>query len=173
MLTGATGHRSVVGLRTNLPPILIRFSSGIVNDHCSISCGMVSEEIKFGLDVRQALANMAHRIDTPDLPYFVAAVLVQRETGGNLAELLERLGTLVRDRTKFHGKLRALTSQGRLSATVLALWPGITMGMLIVLHPTYVAPMLEDPRGHVALMVSAGLVVGGYLMARRLATVEV
>ena len=47
------------------------------------------------------------------------------------------------------------------------------MGMLIVVHPTYVAPMLEDPRGHVALMVSAGLVAGGYLMARRLATVEV
>jgi tight adherence protein B len=133
----------------------------------------VSEEIKFGLDVRQALANMAHRIDTPDLPYFVAAVLIQRETGGNLAELLERLGTLVRDRTKFHGKLRALTSQGRLSALVLALWPGITVGMLIVIHPTYVAPMLEDPRGHVALMVSAVLVAGGYLMARRLATVEV
>jgi tight adherence protein B len=109
-----------------------------------VEFAQVAEEIKFGLDVRQALANLAHRIDSADLPYFVAAVLIQRETGGNLAELLERLGTLVRDRSKFHGKLRALTSQGRLSATVLALWPAITVGMLIVVHPTYVAPMLEE-----------------------------
>jgi tight adherence protein B len=133
----------------------------------------VAEEIKFGLDVRQALANLAHRIDVPDLPYFVAAILIQRETGGNLAELLERLGTLVRDRAKFYGKLRALTSQGRMSATVLALWPGITVALLMVVHPTYIQPMLETTSGHLAMVASAVLVVAGYVIARRLATVEV
>lgn len=135
--------------------------------------GLVAEEIKFGLDVRQALANLAHRIDIPDLPYFVAAVLIQRETGGNLAELLERLGTLVRERAKFHGKLSALTAQGRMTATVLALWPGITVGLLMVVHPTYVQPMLETRTGHLAMLASAVLVTVGYLMARRLAVVQV
>jgi tight adherence protein B len=133
----------------------------------------VAEEIKFGLDVRQALANLAHRMDIPDLPYFVAAILIQRETGGNLAELLERLGTLVRERAKFHGKLRALTAQGRMSAGVLALWPGVTVGLLIVVHPTYVQPMLETTSGHLAMLALAVLVTAGYLIARRLATVEV
>jgi tight adherence protein B len=133
----------------------------------------VAEEIKFGLDVRQALANLAHRMDIPDLPYFVAAILIQRETGGNLAELLERLGTLVRDRAKFHGKLRALTSQGRMSATVLALWPAVTVALLIVVHPTYIQPMLETTSGHIAMLASAVLVTAGYLLARKLATVEV
>ena len=135
--------------------------------------GLVAEEIKFGLDVRQALSNLAHRVDIPDLPYFVAAVLIQRETGGNLAELLERLGILVRERAKFHGKLHALTSQGRMTATVLALWPGITVGLLMVVHPTYVAPMLETTTGHIAMLASAVLVTAGYLVARRLAVVEV
>ena len=134
---------------------------------------LVAEEIKFGLDVRQALSNLAHRIDFSDLPYFVTAVLIQRETGGNLAELLERLGTLIRDRAKFHGKLDALTSQGRMSATVLALWPAITVGLLMVVHPTYIQPMFESPTGHLALVVSALLVTAGYLLARRLALVEV
>jgi tight adherence protein B len=143
-----------------------------MGDPIASEFAQVSEEIKFGLDVRRALANLAHRIDVPDLPYFVAAVLIQRETGGNLAELLEKLGALVRERAKFHGKLRALTAQGRLAATVLALWPGVTVGLLIFIHPFYVQPLLETTTGHIALLGSAGLVGAGYLIARQLAKVK-
>jgi tight adherence protein B len=144
-----------------------------MGDPIAIEFAQVAEEVKFGLDIRRALANLAYRIDVPDLPYFVAAVLIQRETGGNLAELLEKLGTLIRERAKFHGKLRALTSQGRLSATVLALWPGVTVGLLVIFHPFYVQPLLETTEGHIALLASAGLVGAGYLIARQLAKVQV
>ena len=83
---------------------------------------LVADEIRLGLEVRDALENMMHRVDNPDLPYFTTAVLIQRQTGGNLAELLDKLGSLLRERQQFAGRVRALTAQGRGAATILALW---------------------------------------------------
>ncbi len=133
----------------------------------------VAEEIKFGLDIRTALLNLSHRIENPDLPYFVTAVLIQRETGGNLAELLDNLGGLVRERAKFHGKLRAITAQGRMTAAILALWPAITVALLVWTHPSYIEPLLYTDTGHTALAVSLVLCAVGYGIARRLADVRV
>ncbi len=142
-------------------------------DPLGVEFAQVAEEIKFGLDIRGALMNLAHRIDSPDVPYFVTAVLIQRETGGNLAELLDNLGNLVRERAKFHGKLRAITSQGRMTAAILAIWPAVTVALLVWTHPKYIQPLLETSTGHMALLIAAVLCVVGYLIARRLADVRV
>ena len=83
--------------------------------------GLVAEEIRLGLDIRDALDNLTGRVENPDLPYFSTAVLIQRQTGGNLAELLDKLGTLLRERIQFYGRVRALTAQGRMAAIFLAL----------------------------------------------------
>jgi tight adherence protein B len=83
----------------------------------------VAEEIKLGREVRVALGNLVYRVEAGDLPFFVTAITIQRETGGNLAEVLEKLGKLIRDRFALYGKVRALTAIGKASANLLALMP--------------------------------------------------
>ncbi len=117
--------------------------------------------------------NLGSRVDSLDLPYFITAILIQRETGGNLAELLDNLGAMLRERAKFHGKLRAMTSQGRLTAGVLAIWPPITIGLVMFTGSDYLDPLFETPQGHLALGACAVLTAVGYGIARRLAEVEV
>lgn len=133
---------------------------------------LVAEELRFGVDLRAALQNLMHRVENPDLPYFVTAVLIQRQTGGNLAELLDRLGSLLRERSQFHGRVRALTAQGRGAALVLALWLPLITLVVYTVAPSYLAPLFENRWGHGVLATAALLDVAGYLSARRIATVE-
>jgi tight adherence protein B len=143
-----------------------------LGDPVGTEFAQVAEEIRFGLDVRSALQNLAHRVDDPDVPYFVTAVMIQRETGGNLAELLDKLATLLRDRAKFHGKVRALTAQARLGATILALWLPMVVVLMLVFRRDYIMPLVESPFGMAVFGVAALLGLSGYLIARRLADVE-
>jgi tight adherence protein B len=143
-----------------------------MTDPMGTEFAQVAEEIKFGLDVRTALTNLVQRVGAQDLPYFVTAVLIQRETGGNLAELLDKLGELVRERHKFYGKVRALTAQSRLSAVILALWlPVLVVGMAL-LRPEYIGVLFESSIGYTILGFAAALDLAGYLVARKLADVE-
>lgn len=133
----------------------------------------VAEEIKFGQEVPVALQNLAYRINAPDLPFFVTAVSIQRETGGNLAEVLEKLGYVIRERFTLYGKVRALTAIGRASANLLALWPVVMVGGMYLLQPTYVEPLWTQPAGRLLVLVSAGLVVLGYFISRKMASIRV
>jgi tight adherence protein B len=143
-----------------------------LGDPIGTEFAQVAEEIRFGLDVRSALENLAHRMDDPDLPYFVTAVMIQRETGGNLAELLDKLSTLLRERAKFHGKVRALTAQARLGATILALWLPLVVVLMLLFRSDYIMPLVESPFGLAVFGVAGLLGLSGYLIARRLADVE-
>lgn len=142
-------------------------------DPIAVEFALVAEEIKFGLDARTALVNLGNRVDNRDVPFFVTAVLIQRETGGNLAELLDNLGGILRERARFFGKLHAMTSQGRMTANVLALWPLITVGLVLVTGSDYLDPLFSTPDGNIALIASVALVVGGWGIARWLAEVKV
>ncbi len=133
----------------------------------------VAEEVKLGQDVRQALAGVAYRIDTPDLPFFITAITIQRETGGNLAEVLEKLGHVIRERFKLYGKVRALTAIGRASANLLAVWPVVMVAGLYAVNPGYVAPLWEDEQGHLMVFAAVVLVIVGFLIARRMAVIKV
>jgi tight adherence protein B len=131
------------------------------------------EEINFGQSVAAALKNMVQRVDCPDLNFFVVSVILQRETGGNLAEIIEGLAHLIRQRFKFKGKLRVLTAEGRLSAIVLYVLPILLAAFLFTFHPDVVAPLHEDPIGRAISGITLGLMALGYIMIKRIIKVEV
>ncbi|MBW2500469.1 MAG: type II secretion system F family protein [Deltaproteobacteria bacterium] len=135
--------------------------------------GFVADEIQLGKPVPQALANLAHRVDAPDLPFFVVAVTIQQETGSNLAEVLQNLSEVVRERFKLYGKVRALTAMGRASANLLACWPAVMVGSLYVVNQDYIRPLWETEEGHTMMMIAAVMIVFGYVVCRRMATIKV
>jgi len=134
--------------------------------------GMVAEEIRLGLEIREALENLMDRVDNDDLPYFTTAVLIQRQTGGNLAELLDKLGTLLRERIQFHGRVRALTAQGRGAATFLALWLPFIVVVVWLVAPDYLRPLIENDWGNGVLAAAFGVDALAYYMALRIADVQ-
>jgi tight adherence protein B len=137
----------------------------------------VADEIKLGRELRVALGNLVYRVEAGDLPFFVTAITIQRETGGNLSEVLEKLGTLIRDRFALYGKVRALTAIGKASANLLACMP---LMMVLLLYScggeggrTYVEPLYTTSAGMVMSAAALGLVVIGYILCRRMARIEV
>ena len=138
----------------------------------------VAEEIKLGRELRVALGNLVYRVEAGDLPFFVTAITIQRETGGNLAEVLEKLGTLIRDRFALYGKVRALTAIGKASANLLAAMPLMLVAAALHLRRRG-RPLLRGAAIHArrpGMMLSAvavGLVVIGYILCRRMAQIEV
>ena len=143
-----------------------------LGDPIGTEFGLVAEEVRFGLDMRDALDNLTRRVDNQDLPYFTTAVLIQRQTGGNLAELLDKLSTLLRERTQFYGKVRALTAQGRGAAAFLACWLPFITGVVWYTSPNYLAPLFENNWGHAVIAAAIGMDIAGYLIARRIADVQ-
>jgi len=143
-----------------------------LEDPIGTEFGLVAEEVRFGLDMRDALDNLTRRVDNQDLPYFTTAVLIQRQTGGNLAELLDKLSTLLRQRAEFYGKVRALTAQGRGAAAFLACWLPFITGVVWYTSPNYLEPLFEHAWGHAVIAAAVGMDIAGYWIARRIADVQ-
>jgi tight adherence protein B len=143
-----------------------------LEDPIGTEFGLVAEEVRFGLDLRDALDNLTRRVDNQDLPYFTTAVLIQRQTGGNLAELLDKLSSLIRERAQFYGKVRALTAQGRGAAAFLACWLPFISGVVWYTSPNYLEPLFEHAWGHAVIAAAVGMDIAGYLIARRIADVQ-
>jgi tight adherence protein B len=133
----------------------------------------VAHEVQIGQSMRKALSNLAFRVDSPDLPFFITAIAIQQETGSNLAEVLQNLGDVMRERFKLLGKVRALTAMGRASANLLAAWPIVTVAALYAVNPGYVEPLWDDPAGHTLVMISVVMVAVGYVLCRKMATIRV
>lgn len=125
------------------------------------------DEINFGLSTQGALLNLSARVPLPDLRYFVLAVIIQLETGGNLAELLSMLANLIRERFKLFGKIRVLAAEGKLSAYILTALPFFVAGMLFIVNPAYLEVLMIDPLG-IRLVIGAlvMMVIGAILMWR-------
>ena len=123
------------------------------------------EEISFGIDVPEALENLTKRIDCVDLKFFVTALSVQRETGGNLAEIIEAISRLIRQRYELFGRVKALSAEGKLSAYILVALPFVMAGVLWYLNPEYMTLLFDDPAGHM-MMAGAGFMMcfGAYVM---------
>ena len=112
------------------------------------------DEINFGLSTQTALLNLSTRVPIPDLRYFVLAVVIQLETGGNLAELLSMLADLIRERFKLFGRIRVLAAEGKLSAYILTALPFGVAGMIQIVNPGYLIIMFTDPVG-IRLVITA------------------
>ncbi|MBI3140355.1 MAG: type II secretion system F family protein [Rhodocyclales bacterium] len=119
------------------------------------------DEINFGIPAPDALHNLAARLPWADLRYFVIAVVIQRETGGNLAELLDNLSALIRARFKLQGMVRVLSTEGRLSAWVLGCMPFVLAAAISLVNPRYVATLWTDPAGPPMLAVGLALLMLG------------
>jgi tight adherence protein B len=119
------------------------------------------EEQNFGLPLRDALLNMAERIPIIDVRFFVTALLIQKETGGNLAEILDGLARVIRDRFRIYREVQVRTAQGRLTAGILIALPIMMMLILSVLNPNYMKVLFTDPKGPIILITAALMQLAG------------
>jgi tight adherence protein B len=131
------------------------------------------EEQKFGMPVRDALMNLTERIPLVDVKFFVTAVMLQRETGGNLAEILDNLSYVIRERFKIQRQVKVHTAQGRLTMLLLMAMPPTVVVILLVFSPEFVHPLFYDPIGHALLVGSIALQTIGYFVIRKIIKIQV
>lgn len=135
--------------------------------------GEVFRAQNFGLPFRDAMLQLAERVPSSDLRFLVTAMMVQKETGGNLTEILDRTTNVIRERLRIHGEVRTKTAQGRLTGAILALLP-IILGVLInVINPGYGKPLFTDPLGKKMLYAGMGLIAIGGFFIHRIVQIEV
>jgi tight adherence protein B len=131
------------------------------------------EEQKFGMPVRDALMNLTQRVPLVDIKFFVTAVMLQRETGGNLAEILDNLSYVIRERFKIQRQVRVHTAQGRLTMGLLMAMPPVVVAVMLVMSPDFVKPLFNDPIGHALLVGSVTLQTVGYFVIRKIIRIQV
>ncbi|MFQ5489325.1 MAG: type II secretion system F family protein [Phycisphaerae bacterium] len=135
--------------------------------------GQVFHEQNLGIKIEDALLAMADRVDTLDVRFFVTAVLIQRQTGGDLAEVLEKISGVIRQRIELFGLVRGLTAEGRLSGWVLFALPFIVFIAVMYMNPDYGNTLLNEPRGKIMLTVAAGMQLMGLAMIRWIVNIKV
>jgi tight adherence protein B len=131
------------------------------------------EEQKFGMPVRDALLNLTERMPLVDVKFFVTAVMLQRETGGNLAEILDNLSYVIRERFKIMRQVRVYTAQGRLTMMLLMGLPPIIVVTMLLMNPSFIRPLFADPIGHTLVVVGITLQTVGYFVIRRIIQIQV
>ncbi len=131
------------------------------------------DEQNFGLPLRDALLNMAERVPLIDVRFFVTALLIQKETGGNLAEILDGLARVIRDRFRIYREVQVKTAQGRLTAAILIALPPLMMVLLEIINPHYIGVLFTDPQGPTVLAIAGILQVIGSIVLWRIIHIEV
>ena len=131
------------------------------------------EEQKFGLPVRDALVNLTERVPLVDVKFFVTAVMLQRETGGNLAEILDNLSYVIRERFKIMRQVRVHTAQGRMTMMLLMGLPPIIVVTMQAMNPSFIKPLFDDPIGHSLIVVGITLQTIGYFVIRKIIQIQV
>jgi tight adherence protein B len=131
------------------------------------------EEQKFGMPVRDALINLTERVPLVDVKFFVTAVMLQRETGGNLAEILDNLSYVIRERFKIQRQVRVYTAQGRLTMALLMGMPPVIVTVMLLIEPAFIRPLFSDPIGHTLLVAGITLQTIGYFVIRKIIKIQV
>jgi len=131
------------------------------------------EEHNLGLNLDQSLLKLGQRVPSLDLQFFISAVLLQKRTGGNLAEILEKLAYVIRERFKLRGKIRAISAHGRMTGTALSLIPCVVALLMFWVNPSYVTFFVEDEIGQYLAGGAIGLQLLGYAIIQRIVKIEV
>lgn len=139
----------------------------------SLELRKVFDEINLGMSVQSAMNHLAARIDSKEIRYFVVAVLIQNETGGNLADVLRKTANLIRERQKIAGVVRVLSAEGRISAWILSVMPFLLAFLLYLINPEFISALWKDEMGLVMLGVSFGLMLVGVFWMSRLVQIKV
>lgn len=128
-------------------PLAIKLLADEMPDPVSGEFGTVHEQVNFGVSMQQALLGLCDRVPITDLRFLVVSILIQRQSGGNLTEILSNLARLIRERFKLHGRIKVLSSEGRMSAWTLGLLPPGIGAVLNVANPEFMSRLWTDPMG--------------------------
>jgi tight adherence protein B len=181
--------KRIDALETQLPDALDFLARSMRAGHAfTISLEMVGEEIheplgqelralfneqNLGASLERSFATFARRVPIPDVRFFCSAVLLQRQTGGNLSEILNRLSHIIRERFRLKGQVKAVSAHGRLTATILTLLPIATLGGLFLTSPGYLDPMFTNPLGRKICMAGVAAQVIGNFFIRKIIRIKV
>ncbi|HHY06821.1 MAG TPA: secretion system protein [Clostridia bacterium] len=134
--------------------------------------GRTFREIKLGTTTEEALHNLGQRVASEDLDLIITAVLIQRQTGGNLAEIMDTISDTIRDRIRMQGEIKTLTAQGKLSGIVIGLIPLFLVGIMLLLNPSYLLPLFRSSLG--LMILSAGIMgeVIGVICIKKIVTID-
>ena len=130
-------------------------------------------QLSFGVGLEQALRNMAKRIDCPDLKFLVVSVMIQRESGGNLGEIMENISRIIRERFVLRGKIQTLAAEGKFSAIILVALPFLTGLALFVVNPSYMKELIYDPKGRIVIAIAAGMMLLGLAIIKRIINIKI
>lgn len=147
--------------------------AGEMRDPIAKEFNRVFEESNLGVPMEEALENLTDRIPNLDLRFFATAVVLQRQTGGDLAEILDKIGYLIRERFKIWGQVQALTGEGRLSGIVLLALPPVLFLAVYRLNPDYVMPLFTDPMGRKMLTGAIVLQLIGAIVIKKIISIKV
>jgi tight adherence protein B len=154
-------------------PSAFKLVAGEMPSPASVEFGRAFEEQNLGMSFEKAVVQMTERVPTnPDLKIFAVSVIVQKETGGNLVEILEKIAETIRARERFHGKLRSLTAEGKVSGVVLGALPILTGLVIAALNPTYFDGVLDVPLGRNILIYAVVSWFVGLIWLRQMGKVE-
>ncbi|MCC3861438.1 type II secretion system F family protein [Pseudemcibacter aquimaris] len=146
----------VRGLKAGLPVTeSIAAVAQEMEDPISTEFKIISDEVRFGKTLDEALWQTSERLETPEFKFFVICISVQQETGGNLSETLANLSSILRGRAQLKLKIKAMSSEGRASAGIIGALPFVMTGLMSIVNYEYISVMFTDPRGQVALLIGA------------------
>jgi tight adherence protein B len=139
----------------------------------SVEYRRVVREVQLGIGMEQALSNMLRRVRSDDLDLMITAMNVQREVGGNLAEVLDSISFTIRERVRIKGEIQALTAMGRYSGYIISLLPVAVFFFVFAINRTFMTPMIEDPCGWVMIGVAISGIVLGYIIIQKIVKIEI
>ena len=134
---------------------------------------MLKKEVNLGLTTEKALENMTSRVSSEDLELVVTAVMIQRQVGGNLTEVLDNITSTISDRVKIKGEIRALTAQGRMSGLVISLLPIILCGIIYLINPKQMSLLFTEPLGRLMIGVAIVMELTGIALIRKVVRIEI
>jgi tight adherence protein B len=135
--------------------------------------GLVIDEINFGSSITDALKNFADRIGCLEVKYFVVSLIIQRESGGNLSEIIEKIAHIIRERFKLQGKIRALAGEGKFSAIILIALPFVVIAALRLTNPKYIDVLFSHPVGRLLVGIAGCMMAIGMLVMKRMINIKV
>ncbi|UNC93451.1 type II secretion system F family protein [Candidatus Contubernalis alkaliaceticus] len=139
----------------------------------SYEFGRVLKENALGKTMDDALMNFSRRTDNEDIDLFITALLIQRQVGGNLAEILDNIGHTIRERVRIQGEIKTLTAQGRMSAIIIVALPIGVAAFISVLNPEYMLPLIQEPLGRIMIGMAALSQFIGIVFIRRIVNIEI
>jgi tight adherence protein B len=154
-------------------PSALKMVGDEMSEPIAIEFGTAFDEVNFGMSMQDALMNLATRVPSGELKYFVVAVLIQRTTGGNLAELLDQIAAIMRARQKLLGTIRVLSADGRLSAWILSLLPFVLAAVIFALNSEFLEILWTDPAGLMVVVTALVLMALGIFWMRQIIHIHI